>query len=478
MPARAPNIVFLLADQLRAQSLPPYGMPGMEMPGFQWLSEQGLTFENCLSTYPLCTPYRAMLMTGRHPQTTGMFMNYTCTRHSEIGLADAFRNAGYRTGYVGKWHLHRGAFPSKKQDWIPEGRSRLGWDYWRAYNCHTDYFEGHVNTHDWQTEAWEGYETKGLLKYAAEFLDGPGDDPFLLLLSPHQPHATGGKPAPDSLYDRIPERPWLPPNVPANLAAERRIWRSHQHYLAMTLALDEMVLDLRGLLAERGLLEQTLFLFTSDHGTGMGSHPDEPDGEGGFVWNKRRPYRESVQVPLFVRFPDGGRAGEREDVLFSPVDFFPTLCGYAGLPVPRSVEGRDLSAFLRGAPDAKEPEALFTMNLINYGYSPDWIRHDGNEWRGVRTPRWAYTRWLEGRTELYDLESDPYELKNLAGDPAHREREVALESQLQAFLRKRHDGFLPSSAYREWFDSERRVIRNAYGALPHPEAEPDWSLLS
>jgi len=472
-----PNIVFLLADQLRAQSITPYGMPGIPMPNFDRLAAESVTFQHCISTYPLCTPYRAMLMTGRHPQTTGMFVNYTCTRHDEIGMADAFAQAGYATGYVGKWHLHRAAFPGKSRDWIPEGRSRLGWQYWRAYSCHTDYFDGHVNTHDWRCEPWKGYETEGLLPYAAEFLDEvrQPDQPFFLFVSPHQPHSTGGKPAPDRFYEGLPDNPWLPPCVPDTVPDPEGLRRNHRHYLAMTLAVDEMIGNVRRMLEERGLLENTIFIFTSDHGSGIGSHPDSPDGEGGVIWNKRRPYRESVEVPLFIRFPDAHGAGERRDALFSPVDFFPTLCRLCDLPTPRTVEGRDLSATVRGEPEVNPHDALFTMNLINYEYSPDWIKHDGNEWRGVRTQRWSYARWRDGRTELYDLQADPWELTNLAD--SNPEQRDAMEARLQAFLKHHHDEFLPSSEYRAWIDGERRIVHNAHGPLSFPESEPDWSLL-
>jgi len=140
MPTR-PNIVVLLTDQLRATALPLFGERQIETPNIDRLAAEGTLPTESLSTCPVCTPARAMLLTGRHPQTTGHLMNTVRTRHSEISIADAFARRGYRTGWVGKWHLHTGVWPAidrmpQHPDWVPEGRDRLGFDYWRAYNQH------------------------------------------------------------------------------------------------------------------------------------------------------------------------------------------------------------------------------------------------------------------------------------------------------------------------------------------------------
>ena len=181
-----PNVVFVLADQLRASSLPLFGENQIDTPNIDRLAEQGLSLSNMTSTCPVCTPYRAMLLTGRHPQTTGHLINSTRTRHTEISIADVFANQGYRTGYVGKWHLHTGVWPAQNvPDWVPKGRDRLGFQFWRAYNMHMVYNNGFVNSGDWNYERWNGYETEALNRYAFEFMDDCGDQPFLLIMSPH-----------------------------------------------------------------------------------------------------------------------------------------------------------------------------------------------------------------------------------------------------------------------------------------------------
>ncbi|MBS02403.1 MAG: hypothetical protein CMQ24_06830 [Gammaproteobacteria bacterium] len=194
MASKKPNVVVLFPDQLRAQSLPLYGTDALredqiETPNIERLAARGVRLDNAFSNCPVCTPARAMLVTGRYPQSTGHLINSTRTRHSEISIADAFAHAGYRTGWVGKWHLHTGHWPAldrmpMQPDWVPKGRDRLGFDYWRAYNQHMVYFDGFVQKGDWNYERWDGYETDGLLNYAFEFMDEAKDDPFLLFVSP------------------------------------------------------------------------------------------------------------------------------------------------------------------------------------------------------------------------------------------------------------------------------------------------------
>jgi arylsulfatase A-like enzyme len=461
-----PNIVYLFADQLRACDTPPYVEPQAPMPNMARLAEQGVTFTNMISTCPVCTPYRSMLLTGRHPQTTGHLINFVNTRHDEIGLGDAFGRAGYRTGWVGKWHLHRGSFPQiNGPDFVPEGRDRLGFDHWRGYNFHMDYFGGTVNSGDWFSEAWEGYETDALTRYAKEFMEVPSDDPFCLFISPHQPHATPFACAPEAYYDRLPDTLELPANVPDDM--REGALAAYRDYLAMTLTVDDMLGEVMDYLDESGLAENTLLIFTSDHGTQMGAQGRPP-------WAKKLPYEESVRVPMIARLPGSFEGGGACDVLTAPVDLFPTLCGLAGVPAPRTVEGVDLSDAWLGRDGAEAQDAVFTMNFTKaYDYLVD-----GEEWRGVRTKQHVYTRWLDGTTELFDLDADPLQMHNLTGEPASEDIERDLARQLRSFMEARGDSLAPCTDSADWFDEQRRIVRNAYGPLGDPERQPDWSLLS
>lgn len=457
-----PNVVYLFADQLRACDTPPYATPQAPMPNMALLAEQGVTFTNMISTCPVCTPYRSMLLTGRHPQTTGHLMNFVTTRHDEIGIGDAFARAGYRTGWVGKWHLHRGSFPQiNGPDFVPEGRDRLGFDYWRGYNFHMDYFGGTVNSGDWRAEAWDGYETDALNRYAMEFMStgdpGGHDEPFCLFISPHQPHFTPFASAPEPYYDRLPATLELPANVPDE--SRERAAAAYRDYLAMTLAVDDMLGDIMRYLDESGLAENTLLIFTSDHGTQMGAH-------GRPAWDKKLPYEESMRVPMIARAPGVFDGGDLSDVLTTPVDLFPTLCGLCDVPAPRTVEGVDLSDAWLDRNDAREQDAVLTMNFTKaYDYLVS-----GEEWRGVRTKRHVHTRWLNGLTELFDLQTDPLQMRNLVDDPASRELRASLAARLDALMAQRGDTLAPCTDSADWFDAQRRIVRNAYGPSAPPNA--------
>lgn len=461
-----PNIVFVLSDQLRAASLPIYGETQIETPNIGRLASEGVTFTNCVATCPLCTPYRAMLLTGRHPQTTGHLINSTRTRHTEISIADAFAHQGYRTAWVGKWHLHTGVWPAQNvPDWVPEGRDRLGFQFWRGYNMHMVYFSGFVNKGDWNYERWEGYETRALNRYGFEFMNSAGDDPFCLFLSPHQPHGTPFKYAPDSYYDRLPKRLALPANVPERL--RDRSVEMYRHYLAMTLTLDDMVGELLDYLDYTGKADNTLVIFTSDHGSQVGAQGVNP-------WEKRHPYEESLRVPCIMRFPGVLEGGITRDTLIAPVDFFPSICTLCDIPIPRTIEGYDLSDSWLRKPGAFKQEAVLTMNFSS---KYDWFA-DGLEWRGVRTKKHSYARWLNGKEELFNIQSDPLEMSNLVEDSQNRKLLDHMRDLLQELQARRGDELVPCTQWRHWLDNQRRVVRNAFGPLSHPEEKPDWSLLA
>lgn len=477
-----PNVVFILADQLRARSLPAYGENQIATPNIEALADEGVTFTNAVSTCPLCTPYRSMLVTGRHPFTTGHVVNNVRTRHDEVSIADAFGEAGYTTGWIGKWHLYSGDEPEFVDfEYIPEGRDRLGFDYFRAYNYHCQFYDGQLCLENDEHECWEGYETKGLLTYVREFIDD-SSSPFCLFVSPHMPHhggpipgnrltqdaSPGGKLAPNRFYDGLPETPSLPANVPEDLRSYSA--GEYRDYLAMILAIDEMVGDTVSILESRGLLENTIVVFASDHGTLMGAHgtalyhgyatPAEERAHQ--PWMKRTPWEESIGVPLFVRLPDQERSGSVSDVLVSPMDFFPTLCGLCGVPVPVTVEGKDLSDAWMARPGADEHTELFGL------YVNDAYFMSGMEWRGIRTKRWSWFRYLNGETGLYDLENDPDQMHNLVDDPEHAPLVRDMEAKLVERMRDRHDEFRPASEYRNWLD-QRRIVRNARGPFSERE---------
>jgi arylsulfatase A-like enzyme len=256
----------------------------------------------------------------------------------------------------------------------------------------------------------------------------------------------------------------LPENV-----SEERLAESlavYRHYLAMTLAVDDMVGQILGFLEERGLRENTLVIFTSDHGTQLGAQGIHP-------WLKKMPYRESLWVPLIMSLPGVFDGGVRRDTLISPVDYLPSCCSLFDIPIPRTVEGHDLSGALTGEPGAFEQEHVLTMNFTALH---DHLK-DGEEWRGVIGKRYSYTRWIDGKTELFDIQADPLEMQNLSGSPENADLEKRMQIALKEIMDLRGDELVPCTTHACWFDSQRRVRHNAFGPMGNPEEPPDWSLL-
>jgi arylsulfatase A-like enzyme len=434
MPDR-PNVLFVFADQWRAQATGYAGDPNVRTPNLDALAAGSVNFTHALAGCPVCSPYRASLLTGQYPLTHGVFVNDVPLAPGAGRLAPCFAQAGYDTAYIGKWHLDahgRSAF-------IPPER-RQGFRYWKVLECTHRYNESAYYAGDSpEKRFWQGYDALAQTRDAIEYLRRPADRPFLLLLSwgpPHDPYGT----APEefgALYS--PDRVRLPPNVPPSVADRAR--RDLAGYYAHCSALDACLGELLDALRALDLEENTLLVFTSDHGSMLGS-------QGHF--NKQRPWDESVRVPFLLRWPALlGRAPRRSDALLDAPDLMPTLLGLCGLPVPPGVEGLDFSGHIRGGPDPSDGAALL---LCPHPFGQfTRARHGGREYRGLRTRRHTYVRTLDGPWLLYDNETDPHQLHNLVDSPAHAALRADLEARLQRKLQALGDEFLPGMEYiRRW----------------------------
>jgi arylsulfatase A-like enzyme len=274
--------------------------------------------------------------------------------------------------------------------------------------------------------------------------------------------------APAECYEGLPDRFEFPENVGTRWGDETH--EMYRHYLAMIRAVDTMVGKMLDHLDETGMADNTIVLLASDHGTQGGAHDVHP-------WLKKHPYEESIHIPGIMRYPGVIDAGSVTDELFGMPDFFPTLCGLAGVPVPHSVEGRDLSGCLRpGKTGAAPPATQDALLLMNFSKYYDWFV-DGAEWRGVRTKTAMYTEWFNGRVDMFDLTNDPLQMHNLAVDAGYRTQRSELTAALRDLQTHRGDELVACTDWKHWLDSQRRVVRNAFGELSHPESEPDWALL-
>ena len=438
--ARKPNIIFVFADQLRSQAVGCYGDKQARTPNLDRLASEGARFTNSISTWPVCSPFRAMLLTGRYPMSNGVVYNDLPIWDGQDSIATVLKARGYETGYIGKWHLSGGI-----RDTLP-GR-RLGFDYWMPV-------KGAMFT-DSPTGGEPIWRPDAQTDCAERYIKAHSDKPFCLFLSwnpPHDPYI-----APEKYMSMFPpSKMQLRPNTaekdlvreqlekhpldPGSQGGKERAgWRRRldsddgireimSGYYAATQGLDVCIGRIMKTLEQAGIAEDTIFVFSSDHGDMLGSHR---------MCLKQEPFEESISTPFIVRYPRRMPRGITTDALLSPVDIMPTLLGLAEIPCPAGVEGLNLADAALGRRSDRQ-DALLIMKMLPGG-NP-WIINAATEWRGVRTKTHTYARLLDGGPWiLYDNKNDPHQMKNLVNDPAQKALRDEMESRMKVLLEKAHD---------------------------------------
>ena len=444
-PARKPNVVFVFADQWRAQATGFAGDPNVHTPVLDKLAQASVRLTTAVSNCPVCCPYRASLLTGQYPLTHGVFLNDVCLSDKAVSSAQAFKGAGYQTGYIGKWHLDGHG----RSSFIPRER-RHGFEFWKALECTHSYNRSPYYGDEDVKLYWEGYDACAQTREAQQYVRAhAGQGPFVLFLSwgpPHNPYGT----APQrfaKLYKA--EELSLRPNVPAAKPPRADLAGYHAHCAA----LDECLGWLWDTLRECKIEEDTILVFTSDHGDMLGSQG---------LARKQHPYDESILVPFLIHWPKLCKEGRDVATPFGTPDILPTLLGLCGIEIPKTVEGADFSAHLRGGPAPGDGAALIAC------YAPfgEWPKmRGGREYRGVRTQRHTYVRRLDGPWLLFDNQQDPYQLKNLCGDAKYAEAQKELEATLQQKLLQTNDDFQPAEHYiRKW-----NYVTDRTGTVPYTE---------
>lgn len=441
-PPRKPNVVIILADQWNAQSLGYAGNSDVRTPNLDLLASRSVVFSTAVSVMPVCSPARASLLTGQYPLTHGVFYNDRPLRNAALTLAEIYKEAGYATGYIGKWHVNgqgntEKQFAARNRP-VPRDR-RQGFDYWKAREVTHDYNSSFYFDENDVRHEWKGYDVFPQTDSAIRFIDRNKNNPFLLVLSwgpPHDPYLTAPE-AYRKLYD--PEKLKLRPNVPDSLQVKAR--KDLAGYYAHCTALDKSAGDLLAALKKAGVEENTILLFTSDHGDMLYSQ--------GKV-RKQKPWDESVLVPLLVHYPAGLGNGKRELSLpFSNVDMLPTLLGMSNLKIPASVEGTNYADVLAGKRKPTGDEAALIQ--VPVPFHENNFLNGGKEYRGIRTKQYTYVRDLKGSWLLYDNVKDPYQLNNLVGSKSYAGVQSQLEKALRAKLAEAGDRFLTADEYmRQW----------------------------
>ncbi len=443
---RKPNLVYVFADQWRAEATGYAGNPDVKTPRLDRLAAESVNLRNAVSGCPVCSPYRASLITGQYPLRHGIFLNDLTLGNDAVSIAQAYNNAGYDTGYIGKWHLAgqgRSAF-------IPR-EHRQGFKFWKALECTHNYNHSPYYGDENHKLTWNGYDASAQTHEAQRYiLQHATGKPFALFLSwgpPHAPYHT----APEK-YRAMFEAETLSvrPNVcQADRDQAKKLLAGYYAHIA---ALDDCIGQLLDTIQETGIEEDTIFVFTSDHGDMLYSHGHQ---------KKQQPWDESIRVPFLIHYPrELGREGRVIDMPINTPDIMPTLLGLSEIDIPKTVEGTDFSSVLTGQISPPDNATLIACPAP-FG---QWNRsRGGREYRGLRTERYTYVRDLNGPWLLYDNQKDPYQLENLCGNPEHAHLQKRLDKALSEKLQERGDTFRSGWDYIQQWDYKV----DASGTVPY-----------
>ena len=435
-----PNIVVVLVDDLRFDEFHAGGHPYLETPNIDRLASEGALFVNAFHAVPLCSPNRATLLTGQYPSRHGIIDNVSrdLASHHLPTFNIPLQQAGYRTAFLGKWHMGNDATP------------RPGWDYWSAMPG-----QGHATDpelfEDGRLHKVSGYTTDLLTDRAISFIRREHEKPFLVYLAHKAVHPDivqrndgsvdlesdrGYIPSPrdEGRYkDRTFPRRQLKSEIAADLegkpvirhalanlsAAPTSPTGEHQHPEApwtgeetirrraeMIRGVDQSLGRIIATLDSLQILDKTLIVLSSDNGFFFGEH--------GLTTERRLPYEESIRNPLLMRYPPEIRAASRPEGLALTVDLAPTLLEFARVPIGAQIQGRSLIPILNGSPRNWRQSVLVEF-YTNEQPFPHLLDLD---YRAVRTSRYKYIHWVKfpDQDELYDLQQDSLERRNVAHD--------------------------------------------------------------
>ncbi len=461
MDQKRPNLVFVFPDQFRQQAIGYMNQDPVVTPNLDSFASESVVFTNAVSNYPVCSPYRAMLFTGKYPHSNGVISNCNSAtaehgvflKESERCLSDILHGAGYSQGYIGKYHLDtplevnyeytegRRGGGTAWDAYTPPGVGRHGFDFWHSYGC----CDLHLKPHYWVGDAKvderidvDEWSVKHETDVAVDYIhnrDGKhrdSDKPFSLFVAFNPPHTPFQQVPPEYLEayaGKSNEDLLTRPNV--KLEGSGKTAGQHaKNYFAAVTGIDENFGRILGALDEEGLKDDTIVIFSSDHGEMMGSHGLMHKG----VW-----YDESLLIPFIMRWP-GNLEPRRDDLLLSVPDVMPSLLNLMGLgdEVPKCVEGSDYSDAILGKDVPRPDSALYLV------MTPEW---PGGGRRGLRTYRYTFVIQRRKNKEdtyiLHDNQADPYQFQNIASEnPAVV---AQLKDELMVWLRETNDPWLEHS---------------------------------
>ncbi len=470
------NIVFIMTDTQNRDMVGCYGNQGMNTPNLDRLAAEGIRFDRAYTTCPVCTPARGAIFSGLHPQINGAYCNNVAPHRHVPLMGEIFRHFGYRAAYTGKWHLDGAGYFG---DGVPGGGFEPDWWYdgkRYAQDVGSEMFSRYKT---WKNAAqlrqW-GFTEENIWGHrvadrAIDFLDKVGDEPFMLAVSFDEPH--GPFVAPPEYWEGFdPAKVPMRPNFGASLDGKPDLqrwqaagkahpispkdWPGYAAGLSAFMGCNSYIdREIGRVIAavDRRHADDTLIIYTSDHGDMLGSH--QLLGKGPMM------YEEITNIPFIARVPSGPR-GAMSTSLVSHIDIMPTLLDYAGLEVPASLQGVSLRPTLQDPRASVREHALISWTRFA-------INHDSfgefHPIRCVTDGRFKLAINLLDTDEFYDLQEDPYEMTNRIGDAAL----VAVRDRLHDALLAEMDRIRDTArsyrwAHRPWRSAARP--RTPYAGAP------------
>ncbi|GAA1504092.1 sulfatase [Agromyces terreus] len=452
MTTRRPNIVLILTDDHAAHAISAYGSVVNTTPRIDEIAEAGRRVDHCYCTNSLCTPSRATILTGTHSHINGVSTLSTPIDASQTTFVSLLREAGYRTGIVGKWHMGEG-----------EGHNPENFDYWAVLRDQGEYFDPQILTED-GVRIEPGYATDIITDLSLGWVDSlEGDEPWCLLIHHKAPHRSWEPDAahadmytdpirvPDTFDDDYAGRSSAAKHATMRIAEyltmedlkvyppegldpeELALWKYQRYmedYLRCVASVDDNVGRVIDWLKERGDFDDTMLMYTSDQGFFLGDH-------GWF--DKRFMYEESIRMPLVISWPARIEPGEPLQQMVTNVDFAQTILDACDVPAVERMQGMSFLPHLTTTPDAPTRDGVY----YRY-YENDDQHHHALAHYGIRTERYKLIYFyndgmgIPGSSglsyapewELYDMEQDPDELHNVY----HAEEYAEIREQLKVQL--------------------------------------------
>lgn len=442
-----PNILFILCDDLRWDSLGCAGHPYLKTPHIDRLANEGLFFANAFCTTSLCSPSRASILSGLYAHTHGVTNNFTEFPADMASFPKLLHDAGYETAYIGKWHMGE-----------DNDEKRPGFDYFVTHKGQGKYFDTEFNLDGKKREVVPGYYTTVVTDMATDWLKQPRSKPWVMMLghkAPHSfyfpetkyQHAFDGVEVkyPDTAFHLETQPKWIKERLPTwhGIYGPLFEWRKKfpddrpeavkdfanmiRAYWGTILSVDDSVGRLTALLKESGQLDNTIIVFMGDNGLLNGEH--------GMV-DKRTMHEPSIRVPLVVRYPGLTAAAKPQRVtrMVLTEDIAPSLLDLCGVPAPEKLHGRSWKKLIQtGDPDWRHSFLYHYNYEKQFPYTPNI--------RGVRTDDWKYAHYPHGDgqpdrhlAELYDLKNDPEERHNLIADPKYADQLRVLQAELKRVM--------------------------------------------